>query len=190
MCIFTTHMSYICVSHFSHYLKIIYVSCVLPLRLGTLYHHTWEIPYSLSPMTHDSNDRMHDYSTKKKKLQSFFQLLQQCLLLSLTLIQVSFESVQNIQKNKTKKPTQNLLTWVNNNESAISISPPFTRNHRCILVQVKTTFKLEEANSKSKNPNISLIRLESVMSQIIAINSEVLDFMSPLQPVLTRMHQK
>lgn len=36
---------------------------------------------------------------------------------------------------KTKKiTTQNLLTWVNNNESAISISPPFTRNHRCILV--------------------------------------------------------
>lgn len=134
MCIFTTHMSYICVSHFSHYLKIIYVSCVLPLRLGTLYHHTWEIPYSLSPMTHDSNDRMHDYSTKKKKTPILLSAAPAVSTLVFdTYLGIVWISAKYTKKRK-KTTTQNLLTWVNNNESAISISPPFTRNHRCILV--------------------------------------------------------
>lgn len=51
-----------------------------------------------------------------------------------TYLGIVWISAKYTKNKKTKKTTQNLLTWVNNNESAISISPPFTRNHRCILV--------------------------------------------------------
>lgn len=125
--IYNTHVIYLCFTFLT--LSEDYI-CVLCPSSETWYTLSSYMGNTLFIVTNDSWHAWLFNKEKKFSNPSFScsSSVYSCLW---HLFRYRLNQCKIYKKNKT---TQNLLTWVNNNESAISISPPFTRNHRCILV--------------------------------------------------------
>lgn len=133
-CVYLQHTCHISVFHISHTIWRLYmcpVSFLWDLVHFIIIHgkylihcHQWLMTQMTACMT---------IQQRKKNSNPSFSCSSSVYSCLWHLFRYRLNQCKIYKKNK-KKTTQNLLTWVNNNESAISISPPFTRNHRCILV--------------------------------------------------------